>query len=223
VIVELRGICHHYRRGADLIEVLGGVDLSLEPGDFVAVMGASGSGKSTLLHILGCLLRPSRGSYLLDRVEVLGRAERELAGIRSRRIAHVFQMFYLLPHLDVVQNVFLPFLYQDGLTRAEAGRRVDQAIDRVGLQGRRSHRPAELSGGELQRVAIARALAARPDLILADEPTGNLDARNSGDILDLFQSMNDDGHTIVMVTHDREVASRARRLVTLCDGMLHDG
>ncbi len=222
MIVELRGISHAYRRGADRVEVLGGVDLGLDSGDFIAVMGASGTGKSTLLHILGCLLRPSGGSYLLDGAQVLGRGERELAAIRSRRIAHVFQMFYLLPHLDVVQNVALPFLYQDGSTRAEIRRRVDEAIDRVGLQQRRSHRPAELSGGELQRVAIARALAPRPDLILADEPTGNLDERTSGEILDLLGAMNDDGHTIVMVTHDRQVASRAGRLVTLRDGILHD-
>lgn len=222
MIVELRGIRHAYRRGADLIEVLGGVDLCLDDGEFVAVMGASGTGKSTLLHILGCLLRPSGGSYLLDGEQVLGRTERDLATIRSRRIAHVFQMFYLLPHLDVVQNVAVPFLYQDGLTKAEIRRRVDEAIDRVGLRQRRSHRPAELSGGELQRVAIARALAPRPDLILADEPTGNLDVRTSGDILELFQTMNDDGHAIVMVTHDREVASRAGRLITLCGGTLHD-
>ena len=222
MIVELRGICHAYRRGADLVEVLGGVDLGLDAGDFVAVMGASGTGKSTLLHILGCLLRPSCGSYLLDGEQVLGRAERQLAAIRSRRIAHVFQTFCLLPHLDVVQNVALPFLYQDGPTRAEVRRRVDEAIDRVGLWQRRSHRPAELSGGEMQRVAIARAVVPRPDLILADEPTGNLDERTSGDILDLLQAMNDDGHTIVMVTHDRQVASRAGRLVTLRDGMLND-
>ncbi len=223
MIVELRGVCHAYRRGADLVEVLGGVDLCLDPGDFVAVMGASGTGKSTLLHILGCLLRPAGGSYLLDGEQLLGRPERELAALRSRRIAHVFQMFYLLPHLDVVQNVALPFLYQEGLSRSEVRHRVDDAIDRVGLGQRRNHRPAELSGGELQRVAIARALAPRPDLILADEPTGNLDARTGGDILDLFQAMNDDGHTIVMVTHDRHVAARAGRLVTLRDGTLHDG
>jgi len=222
VIVELCGISHAYRRGTDRVEVLGGVDLCLDSGDFIAIMGASGTGKSTLLHILGCLLRPSGGSYLFDGAQVLGRGERELAAIRSRRIAHVFQMFYLLPHLDVEQNVALPFLYQDGSTRAEIRRRVDEAIDRVGLQQRRSHRPAELSGGELQRVAIARALAPRPDLILADEPTGNLDERTSGEILDLLGMMNDDGHTIVMVTHDRQVASRAGRLVTLRDGMLHD-
>jgi putative ABC transport system ATP-binding protein len=222
VIVELRGISHAYRRGTDRVEVLGGVDLCLDSGDFIAVMGASGTGKSTLLHILGCLLRPSGGSYLLDGAQVMGRGERELAAIRSRRIAHVFQMFYLLPHLDVVQNVALPFLYQDGPTRADIRHRVDEAIDRVGLQQRRSHRPAELSGGELQRVAIARALAPRPDLILADEPTGNLDERTSGEILDLLGMMNDDGHTIVMVTHDRQVASRAGRLVTLRDGILHD-
>jgi ABC-type lipoprotein export system ATPase subunit len=223
VIVELRGICHTYRRGADLVEVLGGVDLCLEPGDFLAVMGASGTGKSTLLHILGCLLRPRGGSYLFDGEQLLERTERELAAIRSRRIAHIFQMFYLLPHLDVVQNVALPFLYQDGLTGTEVRRRVDDAIDQVGLGQRRSHRPAELSGGELQRVAIARALAPRPDLILADEPTGNLDAHTGDDILDLFQAMNDDGHTIVMVTHDRHVAARAGRLLTLRDGVLHDG
>ena len=222
MIVELCGISHAYRRGTDRVEVLGGVDLCLGSGDFIAVMGASGTGKSTLLHILGCLLRPSGGSYLLDGAQVLGRGERELAAIRSRRIAHVFQMFYLLPHLDVEQNVALPFLYQDGPTKAEILRRVDEAIDRVGLQQRRSHRPAELSGGELQRVAIARALAPRPDLILADEPTGNLDERTSGEILDLLGMMNDDGHTIVMVTHDRQVASRAGRLVTLRDGMLYD-
>lgn len=222
MIVEMQGVQHRYRRGVTEIEVLRNLDLNVTRGEFVAIMGASGSGKSTLLHILGCLLRPTGGTYRLAGEPVTGRNERDLALFRSLRIGYVFQMFHLLPQFDVEQNVALPFLYQGTVNEEQARSRIDQAIDRVGLYHRRHHRPAELSGGELQRAAVARALVAAPDLILADEPTGNLDERSSVGVLDLFQEMNDDGHAIVLVTHDRDVAVRAGRVVVLRNGVLND-
>ncbi len=223
VIVALQQIVHSYRRGSATLGVLAGIDLTIERGDFVAIMGPSGAGKSTLLHILGCLLRPDGGSYRFAGRDVTMLAERDLAAIRSCRIGHIFQMFHLLPHGDVRQNVGLPFLYHDRVDKMQVNALVERAIRRVGLWDRRDHRPAELSGGELQRVAIARALAPSPDLLLADEPTGNLDRRTSSGILELLSEMHADGHTIVMVTHDPAVAARARRTLILDNGVLGDG
>lgn len=217
VIVEVRGLCHRYRRNSGDIAVLENVDFTLEQGEFVAIMGASGSGKSTFLHILGCLLKPVSGSYRLNGEEIADLEEKRLSEIRAHHIGHVFQMFYLLPGVDVSQNVSLPLMYGN-VEEKEVQRRVLKAIHQVGLEDRISHKPTELSGGEMQRVAIARVLAQNPELILADEPTGNLDKNNSNEILGLFRRMNQQGHTIILVTHDAEVAGYAQKQMILDNG-----
>ena len=217
MIVEAKNLCHYYRRSSGSIAVLDNVDFTLDQGEFVAIMGASGSGKSTFLHILGCLLKPVSGSYRLNGEEIADLDERRLAEIRSRHVGHVFQMFYLLPGVDVSRNVSLPLVYGN-IEEKEVQKRVIKAIQQVGLEDRLSHKPAELSGGEMQRAAIARVLAQNPELILADEPTGNLDRKNSNDILDLFKHMNEMGHTIILVTHDPAVADYAQRQMILDNG-----
>jgi len=217
VIVEIHDLCHHYRRNSGDITVLENVDFSLEKGEFVAIMGASGSGKSTFLHILGCLLKPVRGSYRLNGEEIANLEEKRLSEIRSRHIGHVFQMFYLLPGVDVAGNISLPLMYGN-IEEKEVQRRVLKAIQQVGLKDRLSHKSTELSGGEMQRVAIARVLAQNPELILADEPTGNLDKKNTNEILGLFRRMNRQGHTIILVTHDAEVAGYAKKQMILDNG-----
>ena len=219
MLVEVQGLRHQYVRGSHRIEVLDGIGMTVERGEFVAIMGPSGSGKSTLLHVLGCLVRPVAGRYLLAGVDVLALPERKLAALRASRIGFVFQKFHLLPELDVLQNVLLPFVYSRVDTRC-ARRMAMAAVEQVGLLHRIDHRPAELSGGEMQRTAIARALAVEPELILADEPTGNLDAASSGEILDLFRRLHAGGRTIVMVTHDPAVAAGSERILTLEDGRI---
>ena len=216
-LIEVSGINKEFRIGASLIHVLKDIDVHVDKGEFLAIMGPSGSGKSTLLHILGCLEIPTSGVYILDGKDVFKSSDRELSNFRANHIGFVFQTFNLLPQLTVLENVELPFLYSscDGDETIE---RVTKAIEQVGLMDRLNHRPTELSGGEMQRVAIARAVAIEPTLILADEPTGNLDSRTSKEILDLFEKLHNDSATILMVTHDREVASRSQRILTLRDG-----
>ncbi len=216
-LIEASGIHKEFSIGSTSIHVLKGIDSYIEKGEFVAVMGPSGSGKSTLLYILGCLDRPTSGAYLLEGRDVFKASDRELSSLRANQIGFVFQTFNLLSHLNLFENVGLPFLYSSFDDR-KIKKRVMEAIQKVGLADRLNHRPAELSGGEMQRVAIARALAIEPTLILADEPTGNLDSKTSLEILKLFQKLNESGSTIVMVTHDREVASHAQRVLTLKDG-----
>jgi len=221
-LIEASGISKEFSIGASLIQALDDIDIRVNEGESVAIMGPSGSGKSTLLHILGCLERPTSGRYILDGKDVFESSDRQLSNFRANHIGFVFQTFNLLSQLTVLENVELPFLYSssdNGETRA----RVTRAIEQVGLINRLNHRPAELSGGEMQRVAIARALAIEPTLILADEPTGNLDSRTSEEILELFERLHDDGATMLMVTHDREVASRSQRVMTLRDGKFIDG
>ncbi len=216
-LIEGSGIHKEYTLGSSLILALKGIDIYIDKGESVAIMGPSGSGKSTLLHIIGCLERPTSGSYSLDGSDVFKASDRELSNIRANHIGFVFQTFNLLPQLNVFENVELPFLYsslEDRFTK----KRILSAIEQVGLMDRLNHRPSELSGGEMQRVAIARALAIEPYLILADEPTGNLDTETSMEILELFKNLNDNGATILMVTHDHEVASNAQRTMTLKDG-----
>ncbi|HUP49581.1 MAG TPA: ABC transporter ATP-binding protein [Thermoanaerobaculia bacterium] len=203
------------------VRALAGLDLTVERGDFVAIVGPSGSGKSTLMNIIGCLDRPTSGTYRLDGVDVsaLGRDER--AVIRNAKIGFVFQSFNLLPRTSAMENVELPLLYGElGWTRAERHEAARRSIERVGLQGREKHYPSQLSGGQQQRVAIARALVTDPALVLADEPTGNLDSRTSVEIMGIFQELNDAGKTIVLITHEADIAGHAKRIVHVRDGVI---
>jgi putative ABC transport system ATP-binding protein len=221
-VVDVTGIVKSYQMENHLVPVLRAVDLRLEKGTFFAVMGASGSGKSTLLNIIGCLDRPDSGTYLLDGIDVLRSSDNELSHLRSRYLGFVFQTFNLISTLTVKENVELPFLYRTE-HRDDIRDRVDAAIEQVGLSDRSDHRPFELSGGEMQRVAIARALATDPKLILADEPTGNLDSQMSREIMDLLKRLHTQGRTIILVTHDPQIAGYADACATMRDGrFIHD-
>ena len=219
MLVSAKALCKDYAIGKEIIKVAYGLDLEVEAGDFLSIMGTSGSGKSTLLHLLGGLAQPDSGQYHLNGRNMLTLEDKDRSWVRSNWIGFVFQTFNLLAEYDVWQNVSLPFLYTD-IPEKIKNQRVEEAIVNVGMQHRMRHRPPELSGGEMQRVAIARALAIEPLLILADEPTGNLDQKNSEDILRLFLQLNANGATIIMVTHDRFVASFARHNLYMHDGKL---
>lgn len=203
----------------EAIEVLHGLDFTIAPGDFVAIMGPSGSGKSTLMNILGCLDIPSYGHYLLSGTDTAGMGPDELADLRNRMIGFVFQGFNLLPRKSILDNVALPLVYS-GVRRADRNAIAARILARVGLGDRMAHRPGQLSGGQQQRVAIARAMANSPRLILADEPTGNLDTKTSEDILSLFEELNQQGLTIVLVTHEADVARHAHRIMSIVDGRI---
>ncbi len=217
MVIRLEGVGKTYRSGALEVEALRDVNLTLERGEYAAVMGPSGSGKSTLLQILGCLDRPTAGTYHLNGRPVSGLSDDELAAVRNRELGFVFQTFNLLPRMTALRNVEQPMIYA-GVPPAERRRRALLALERVGLGDRAHHRPNELSGGQRQRVAIARALVNAPAVILADEPTGNLDSRTGRDILALFESLNAGGTTVILVTHDAEVAAHARRVIVIRDG-----
>ena len=220
-IVEARGLEKTYGAGSTRVDALCGVDVTIRKGEFVGIMGQSGAGKSTLMHILGCLDTPTRGSYLLAGQDVSRLSDRELSLVRASKIGIVFQAFNLIPRCTVLENVTMPFQYQHPAgSEADVTRRARKAIARVGLTSRETHTPSELSGGEMQRVAIARAIAVRPLLVLADEATGNLDSKTSEEILDLFSELNEDGTTLIVVTHSDRVASRCKRIVRLRDGRL---
>jgi len=220
-LIRLEALVRHYHVGGEVVRALDGVDLTVGRGDFAAVMGPSGSGKSTLMNVLGCLDRADSGSYWLDGVAIHQEEDdRVLSRLRGRLIGFVFQTFNLLPRLNAGENVELPLVYQ-GVPAPERRQRAAAALERVGLADRRAHRPTELSGGQRQRVAIARALVTEPRLLLADEPTGNLDSRTTRDILSLFDTLHQEGQTLVVVTHEDEVAARARRVVHLLDGRVH--
>jgi ABC-type lipoprotein export system ATPase subunit len=224
-LMELKNIYKTYHVGELDVPVLLGVSLSIEHGELVALMGASGSGKSTLMNILGCLDHPTSGQYLLDGQEVSNMSSDERALLRNNKIGFVFQNFNLLPRTSALENVMLPLSYTaEHLSDREARRRAMDLIKRVGLSDRSHHEPSQLSGGQQQRVAIARALINRPALLLADEPTGNLDSHTSEEVLRMFQQLNDEeGITIILVTHDPNVAKHARRTIGISDGVIVDG
>ncbi|MDO8490749.1 MAG: ABC transporter ATP-binding protein [Dehalococcoidia bacterium] len=217
-VIELKDITKTYKIGQQQVQALRGVSLTIERGEMVAMMGPSGSGKSTLMNILGCLDRPSTGTFLLDGVPVQSLGDDALAGIRNRKLGFVFQSYNLLPRASALANVELPMVYGGGKRKRD---KAMKALERMGLKDRVSHRPSELSGGEQQRVAIARALANDPSVILADEPTGNLDSKTSWEILALFQELHrQEGITILIVTHEIDIAACAQRLVRLRDGKI---
>ncbi|MBI3976324.1 MAG: ABC transporter ATP-binding protein [Armatimonadetes bacterium] len=218
-MVALREVTKVYRMGRVDVPALRGVSLEITPGAYVAIMGPSGSGKSTLMNLIGCLDRPTSGTYLLDGQDVSRMTDDSFADVRNRRIGFVFQTFNLLARMSALRNVELPLLY-GGVPRLERRGRALAALEQVGLAGRIAHGPQELSGGEQQRVAIARALVADPAIVLADEPTGNLDSRSGEEILAIFQDLNARGITLAMVTHDRHVAEHGRRILSLRDGLL---
>jgi putative ABC transport system ATP-binding protein len=219
-IIELAGVCKNYTTGPEVVHALIDVDLRIGVGEFVAVIGASGSGKSTLMNILGCLDRPTSGEYLLGGISVGARSIDERALVRNRMIGFIFQGFNLLPRTTALENVELPLVYR-GLSRKQRRRMALEALGQVGLLGRALHRPNELSGGQQQRVAIARALVTRPPLLLADEPTGNLDSKTTGEVMDLLERLVEEERiTLVLVTHEDEIAERAQRVLTVRDGRI---
>jgi putative ABC transport system ATP-binding protein len=218
-MIEFQDLRKVYIMGEEEVQALAGVSLSIDRGEYVAIIGPSGSGKSTLMNILGGLDRPSSGIYRFEGEDVAGFSDDELADFRRRRIGFIFQSFQLLPRLTALQNVELPMIY-GGVPAAERRERAAQLLDRVGLGARKGHRPTQLSGGQQQRVAIARALANKPDLLLADEPTGALDTATGNAVLELFEQLNAEGLTLVIVTHDPEVAEQAHRRVAFRDGLI---
>jgi putative ABC transport system ATP-binding protein len=217
-LLEVQDVWRIYRMGDVEVAALRGVSLRIEAGEFVAIMGASGSGKSTLMSILGGLDRPTRGTYVLEGTDMVRASRDQLAAVRNRKIGFVFQAFNLLPRTSARENVELPLLYTKGVSGSERRGRAQEALARVGLSEREEHRPSQLSGGQQQRVAIARALVNRPAILLADEPTGNLDSRVTEEIMAVFQELNDAGNTIVFVTHEADVAQHAKRRVVMRDG-----
>ncbi|MCI8492265.1 ABC transporter ATP-binding protein [Anaerotruncus colihominis] len=216
-LVQLTDLCKIYSAGESEVRALGGVSLSIEAGEFVAITGQSGSGKSTLMNMLGCLDAPDAGSYLLDGKNVADIPETILAGIRNRRIGFIFQSFNLIPSLTALENVELPLIYRR-IPRRERLRLAQEALERVGIANRMRHYPAQLSGGQQQRAAIARAIAAKPPIILADEPTGNLDSAAGAQVMGILRALHGEGHTIILITHDESIASAAGRLIRIIDG-----
>ena len=216
-MIELHGIKKIYQLGDEEVHALDGVDLTIRDKEFVAIIGASGSGKSTLMNIIGCLDTPDEGTYMIDGQDASDLSEHDQAILRNRKIGFIFQQFNLLPKLTAWENVELPLIYQ-GIPSAERRRRVEEALDKVGLSGRAQHRPNQLSGGQQQRIAVARALVTQPSLILADEPTGNLDSHSTTDIMKLLKELHAMGNTLVIITHDTDIAAQAPRRVQLFDG-----
>lgn len=219
MIIEIDNLYKVYDTGVVKVTALKGVDLSIQKNEYVAIMGASGSGKSTLMNILGCLDRLSKGKYILDGVDVSLLDDNSLADIRNKKIGFVFQAFNLLPKLTALQNVELPMVYAR-VPSSERYKKAKDALERVGLYDRMNHKPNELSGGQKQRVAIARALVNNPAIILADEPTGNLDSKSSEEIMDIFGKLNEEGATVVMVTHEPDIAAHTKRMVVFKDGQI---
>lgn len=220
-MIQMKNITKTYQMGKQQVHALRGVDLQVQKGEFVAIMGPSGSGKSTLMNVIGCLDAPTSGSYILDDVDVSQMSDNQQAKVRNKRIGFVFQQFNLLARTTALKQVSLPLMYA-GMSRSERLKRAKEALTSVGLEDRMDHKPDELSGGQQQRVAIARALATQPSIILADEPTGALDTTTGEEILGLFKQMNAQGITIVVITHDPEVAAQAQRTIWIRDGVIQE-
>ncbi|GAF04733.1 ABC transporter ATP-binding protein [Saccharicrinis fermentans] len=218
-VIEISEITKHYQVGTQVVKALQGVDMFIKRGEYVAIMGPSGSGKSTLMNIIGALDTPTGGSYVLNGTDVSRLSDDKLAEIRNKEIGFVFQTFNLLPRYSALENVMLPLIYA-GLSKQERLKKGEEVVKRVGLENRASHKPNELSGGQRQRVAVARALINNPSIILADEPTGNLDSKTSVDIMRLFGDIHSQGNTIILVTHEEDIAQYAHRIIRLRDGVI---
>lgn len=218
-MIDLKKITKTYDMGSVQVEVLRGISLHVDEGEFLAIVGPSGSGKSTLMNMIGCLDTPTTGEYYLDGKEISTYNEKQLSKIRNQKIGFIFQKFNLLPKLSALENVELPLIYR-GMSHKERRQRSIDALTKVGLEDRMNHKPTELSGGQQQRVAIARALAGDPPVLLADEPTGNLDSKSGNDVMNLIKQLSKEGKTIVLITHDSEIAMEAKRTITIKDGML---
>ncbi|WP_138434655.1 ABC transporter ATP-binding protein [Winogradskyella algicola] len=218
-VIEIRGIIRDFKLGQETVHVLKGIDLDIKRGEYVAIMGPSGSGKSTLMNLLGCLDTPTAGSYNLNGKDVSQMTDDELADIRNTEIGFVFQTFNLLPRTTALENVALPMVYA-GASKKERVDRASEVLTDVGLADRMDHKPNQLSGGQRQRVAVGRALVNKPSIILADEPTGNLDSKTSLEIMELFDQIHASGNTVIMVTHEEDIAAHAKRVIRLRDGMI---
>lgn len=218
-VIKMRNIIRDFKLGQETVHVLKGIDLDIERGEYVAIMGPSGSGKSTLMNIIGCLDTATDGTYILNGKDVSKMSDDELADVRNTEIGFVFQTFNLLPRTTALDNVALPMVYA-GISKSERDKRATEVLNDVGLSDRMDHKPNQLSGGQRQRVAVGRALVNRPSIILADEPTGNLDSVTSLEILNLFEDIHNAGNTVIMVTHEEDVAARAKRTIRLIDGMI---
>ena len=216
-VIKTQDIKKIYDMGKIKVEALKNINVEINNGEFVAIMGPSGSGKSTLMHILGCLDTPTSGKYLIDDQEVSSMSKSQLAKIRNKKIGFVFQTFNLLPHLNILRNVELPLIYS-GLSKKDRVAKAKSILAELGLDNRLDHKPSELSGGQRQRVAIARAVVTKPSIILADEPTGNLDSQSGGDVLSIFKELHEANNTIILVTHDHSIAKIAQRIIYLKDG-----
>ena len=220
-MIQLKDVCKYYQVGDDKVRALDHASLHIKPHEFVSIIGPSGSGKSTLMNIIGCLDVADAGEYLLDGLPIEAYTESELAKIRNHKIGFVFQSFNLIPKLSAEENVELPLIYQR-VKKAERQQRVKEALERVGLSHRAKHLPTELSGGQQQRVAVARALVTNPSLILADEPTGNLDSKTTKEIMGMFHDLHEQGNTIVLITHDNDIAKQAARVIHILDGQISE-
>ena len=216
-LIEVKNVYKIYNPGENEVRALDGISVTIDHGEFVAIVGHSGSGKSTFMNMLGCLDTPTSGDYYLDGVNVAGMTDDELSDIRNKQIGFIFQGFNLIPSLTAQENVELPLVYR-GMPAEQRRQLAEEALTRVGMEHRMSHRPSELSGGQQQRVAIARAIAARPPIIMADEPTGNLDTRSGEDVMKILHELNEEGRTIVLITHDNDIARQATRAIRLIDG-----
>ena len=219
MIIKTEALTKHYQVGSEKVEALKGITFSVERGEFISIMGPSGSGKTTLMNIIGCLDTPTNGTYFLNNKPVSELTDDELAHIRNDEIGFVFQSFHLLARNSALENVMLPLKYA-GENKKNAIKRSNEALDKVGLSDRSSHSPSELSGGQQQRVAIARALVNKPSILFADEPTGNLDSKTGEDVMNLFKELNDNGQTIILITHEDSIAQQSKRIITIMDGLI---